>query len=345
VSEPAVVARQVSKRFGALRAVDGLDLVIEQGAIFGLVGPNGAGKSTTFGILCGWLAPTSGEAQVLGTPCRRLHTLRGRVAALPQDAAFPPQIAVVDQLAHWARLGGLGARAALTEAERVLERVGLRELARQRGGTLSHGQRKRVGLAQALLGEPEVLFLDEPTAGLDPAARRAVHEIVAGLGAETTIVVSSHDLAEVQELCTHGAILDRGRSVAVGSMSALRGEGNEVAIEIRPGASVPWDALRVRFGATAVSLLEDPSGRATGRCAIRVQCAADVDIADAIGAALQMLLEGGVPILGVERGRSLESRFLEVTAPGQGAGADGRGVLPRSELSSAESSTRMSRSR
>jgi ABC-type multidrug transport system ATPase subunit len=302
---PAIVAQGLTKDYGAVRAIDALDLVIEQGTVFGLLGPNGAGKSTTFGILCGWLAPTSGIARVLDVDASELYRLRGRVGALPQDALFPPQISVGAQLAHYGRLAGQDARRARAEVERVLALVGLPEAAQKRSATLSHGQRKRVGLAQALIGEPEALLLDEPTAGLDPKAARGVRDLIGSLAPAATVVVSSHNLAEIQDICSHGAILDRGRCIVSGTIDALTLRGQEVTIETRPEAAVPWDALRKAFGADAV--------RDGGDGQIHLAATSGEDVADLIGAALRILLDAGTPILGVDRGQSLEQRFLELT--------------------------------
>ncbi len=293
------------KRYGAITAVDQMDLEVPAGALFGLLGPNGAGKSTTFGICCGWLRPTAGQVRVLGESSQALHRRRGRVAALPQDATFPRQVSVRAQLIHFGRLAGLDGQRAAQEADRVLALVGLADVAPRRGGELSHGMLKRVGLAQTLLGAPEVIFLDEPTAGLDPASARQVKDIIAGLAPRTTVVLSSHNLAEVQELCTHGAILDRGRVLVKGTLDDLTHKDAEIAVEFRPGAELPLAALQERFGPSRVVVTD-------GR--LRVTFAGERDAAEVIGETLKLLLAAGVPILGVRRGQSLESAFLELTS-------------------------------
>ena len=306
-----VTVRALEKHYGPVKAVSGLDLSVERGSVFGLLGPNGAGKSTTFNILCGWVRADAGEATVLGVPSREVHRLRGRVAALPQDAAFPPQIPVLRQLAFFAALGGVPPARAVDEARRALDAVGMGGAAGRRGGELSHGMLKRVGLAQALLGAPEVVFLDEPTAGLDPAAARQVKDIIQGLAPRATVVVSSHNLAEIQEICTHGAILDRGRLVATGTIHELTRRGTEVTIELGAGAHVPLDRLQAAFGAAGVALVDETT--------LRIISPAGSDVAAAIGEALRLLLDARVPILGVRRGTSLERAYLEATAAPKGA--------------------------
>jgi len=291
------------KHYGPTPAVDGLDLEVPRGSVFGLLGPNGAGKTTTFGMLCGWLAPTRGRAEILGLRPRDLHRLRGRVAVLPQDAELPAQVSVTLTLAHYGRLMGLGQDAHRHVAS-ALERVGLADAARLRGDQLSHGMLKRVALAQAILGEPEVVLLDEPTSGLDPKSARAIKDLIAGLAPKTTVVLSSHNLAEVQELCTDGAILDRGKLVLAGSMDAITRRGAEVQFHSRAESAWPVEALAQAFGRDAV--IAEPAH-------LRLRFSSQADPAEIIGRALRMLLDAGVPILGVERGTSLERAFLEVT--------------------------------
>jgi ABC-type multidrug transport system ATPase subunit len=305
MSVAVVATRSLTKSYGAITAVDRLDLEVPRGAVFGLLGPNGAGKSTTFGILCGWLRPDAGEAVVLDTPSRALFRLRGRVGAMPQDAAFPPQVSVHRQLVYYGLLGGLDRAHAAREADRVLGLVHLRDVANRRGNQLSHGMLKRVALGQALLGNPEVIFLDEPTAGLDPANARQFKDLIAGLAPRATVIVSSHNLAEIQEICTHGAILDKGRLVVAGTIGALTRRGTEISIELGEEAKPPLAELSAKLGADAVVLVDPRT--------LRVQCPPNADVAQIIAEALRVLLDHQTPILGVRRGTSLEAAFIEAT--------------------------------
>ena len=305
MSDAVVRIRGLRKCYGPTVAVAGMDLEVPQGALFGLLGPNGAGKTTTFGILCGWLKPTAGSATVLDTPCHRLYRIAGRVGAMPQDAAFPRQVAVYSQLLHFARLSGMDGARAKREADRVLAAVGMHEAGRYRGSELSHGMLKRVALAQALIAGPEVLFLDEPTAGLDPAASRKIKDLIKSLTPRATVLVSSHNLAEIQEVATHGAILDHGRVVASGSLDVLTRRGGEVTIEVREGATIPGPALEAAIPGASIRI---------DRERIYVTFDANTDVADVIGRLLRILLDARVPVLGVLRGTSLENAFLEATA-------------------------------
>jgi ABC-type multidrug transport system ATPase subunit len=305
MSGAVIRTRGLSKRYGRTTALANLELEVPRGAVFGLLGPNGAGKSTTFGILCGWLRADAGEATVLDTKSHELSRLSGKVSAMPQDAAFPPQVSVEQQLRFYGRLGGLLASEAEKEAKRVLSLVELADAAGRRGNQLSHGMLKRVALAQALLGKPEVIFLDEPTAGLDPATARHIKDVIAAQAPRATVVVSSHNLAEIQEICTHGAILDKGQQVAAGTIAELTRSGTEITIELGPNAQVPLDALAARFGAESVALLDAQT--------LRIVSPSTTDVAQVISGALRVLLEHETPILGVRRGTSLERAFLEAT--------------------------------
>lgn len=305
MSDVVVALAGLRKLYGRTVAVDGMDLEIPRGALFGLLGPNGAGKSTTFGVLCGWLKQTAGTATVLGTPSDRLFTLGGRVAALPQDASFPRQVSVYSQLCHFGRLMGMTSGEARRQTTRVLEAVGLPDIGKRRGHELSHGMLKRVGLAQALIGNPEVIFLDEPTSGLDPVSARKIKDVIAAMVPSCTVILSTHNLAEVQELCSHGAILDHGRLVVSGTIDDLTRRGAELTIELREGGLLPTSDLQAAFGEDAVEI--HPR-------LLRIRFSSQEDAADAIKRALRILLEHDVAILGVHRGTTLETAFLEATS-------------------------------
>jgi ABC-type multidrug transport system ATPase subunit len=306
VNAPVVVCRQVVKQYGAQRALDGLNLEVPQGAIFGLLGPNGAGKSTAFGVMCGWLQATSGETEVLGTPSRELWRVAGRVSALPQDASFPPQLAIREQLAMYARAGGMTATTALQEADRTLALVKLHDAGHKRGSQLSHGMHKRAGLAQALLGRPEVIFLDEPTSGLDPVTAREIKDLIASLRSHATVIVSSHNLSEVQEICSHGAILDHGRLVAYGTIADLTRQGAEVTIHVRDLTAATIRRLCERFGNGNVQA--EPSSPT-----LRIRFASTEDPAGINRDALRILLDTNTPVLGLSAGTSLERAFIDLT--------------------------------
>ncbi len=217
--DAAIWTRGLSKRFGRVRAVDGLDLSVPRGSLFGLLGPNGAGKSTTIRLLTGLVRATAGEACVLGVPVARRLALGGRVGALVEEPAFYAHLSAWQNLALLASLSGPVPRKRL---EQVLDIVGLSEVARRRVGTYSHGMRQRLGIAQALVPRPELLILDEPASGLDPEGMAEVRELLKSLRDEgMTIFLSSHMLAEVEQTCTHVAVMMRGQVVAQGETGGM----------------------------------------------------------------------------------------------------------------------------
>ncbi len=238
----------LGKDFGAKKALDGISFSVEKGAPVALVGPNGAGKTTLFSLLCGYLSADRGDISILGHKPGSA-ALFGKLAALPQDANLDPRFAVHQQLVFYGRLQGMSKKEAVRQADRCLELVGLSDVARQAPGELSHGMRKRVSIAQALLGEPQLVLLDEATAGLDPVHARQVRELVASLADEVTFILSSHDLAELERLCAHVLHLEQGKLIthrreetgaALKHLTlrlAKKGEGIEESLALLEGVS------------------------------------------------------------------------------------------------------------
>jgi Cu-processing system ATP-binding protein len=217
----AVRVRGVVKHFGAVRAVDGVDLDVHAGEVFGLIGHNGAGKSTLFRMMLGLLRPSAGEILVRGaaTTGAGFRAARRGIGYLPENVVLYDNLSGLETLRFFARLKDAPAR----ECDAVLERVGLAYAAGRPVREYSKGMRQRLGFAQALLGAPRVLFLDEPTTGLDPEAIRAFHATLDQLRSEgVTVILTSHILAELQDHVDRLAILGSGRLRALGSVQELR---------------------------------------------------------------------------------------------------------------------------
>ena len=217
----AVSLRGVTKHYGALHAVDGVDLDIARGEIFGLIGHNGAGKSTLFKMMLGLIPATSGEILVGGASVRGrgFRAARRHLGYLPENVVLYDNLSGLETLRFFAKLKG----APLAQCQPALDRVGLAHAGKRPVREYSKGMRQRLGFAQALLGSPQVLFLDEPTSGLDPQAIRDFYATLRGLQAEgVTIIITSHILAELQERVGRLAILSAGKVQAVDSVQALR---------------------------------------------------------------------------------------------------------------------------
>jgi ABC-2 type transport system ATP-binding protein len=322
--EIAIRLNKVTKKFGAKVAVDDVSFTVKMGTVYGLIGPNGAGKTTTFSMLAGFLRPTAGQVEVLGHAPTQVDELRSRLGVLPQDALLPAQDKVGEFLRHAALLQNIPKDKAEQEARDVLTEVEGRDWYDLRCGSLSHGMAKRVALAQALLGEPDVVLLDEPTAGLDPKVAYEVRQLIKGRKKRCTMIVSSHNLQELEEVCDAAAILDRGRLVASGSISELTASSEEVHFKIgRPPPGTP--AYREGVGLPLAAIRELPIVRRVEYDDERreIVCYFDrgmpdprggtVDAESVIEAVLWVLLNHRIRIAGVTKGRGLEQRVMELT--------------------------------
>ena len=210
-----IEASHLTKEFGSIRAIDDVTFTIPRGEIVGFLGPNGAGKTTTMRILCGIFPPTVGTARIGGFDTREAPLeARRRLGYFPENAPFYPDIAVTPYLRYVAKLKDVDRSRRRSEIDRVIESCGLTRVADRLVGKLSKGFRQRVGLAQALLGDPEVLILDEPTAGLDPEQVTEIRGLIRGLSGERTVLLSSHILSEVSLLCRRIIVINGGKILA-----------------------------------------------------------------------------------------------------------------------------------
>jgi ABC-type multidrug transport system ATPase subunit len=304
----AVETFDLGRKFGYLTAVDNLNLKVPAGSIFGFIGPNGAGKTTTFSMLCAFIRPTSGTAGILGEDIKDFHRLSGRIGAFPQDAAFHRNVPLRTSLIFLGRLQGMDKNAASLEAERVLSMVGLSERKMEKGKNLSHGMAKRFGIAQAFIGKPELIFLDEPTSGLDPENAHTIRELIVAMKLKNTVVVSSHNLEEIEKICTDAGIIDRGRLITQGSMSVITGQGDQALFDVRFEEEFPLNEIK-----TLKEIAHAEFSGESGSGKLMVRFHADALPESAITGILSCLIKNKVLISNMVRGRSLEDRYLEIT--------------------------------
>jgi ABC-2 type transport system ATP-binding protein len=307
-ADHAVLTHGLTKRFGTRNAVDGVDLAVPTGSVFGFLGPNGSGKTTTIRMLLGLIGATSGSVEVLG---ERMPdgwaSVLPRVGALVEGPGFAPYLSGAANLRRLdsadARADGRSRRKRISDA---LERVGLTAAADKKVKAYSLGMKQRLGLANALLRPRELLVLDEPTNGLDPQGTREVRTLVRTLSGDgTTVFVSSHLLAEIQQLCSHVGVMRAGRMVAQGTLDDLRGLGAAV---VRITTPDPGAAARVLADrGMAPALPDGPAGDV--RAPLPDGLAPEVLVA--------ALVEAGVRVRGfaVEE-PSLEDRFVALTGEG-----------------------------
>ena len=306
---PALATAGLTKRFGAQTAVDGIDLDVPTGSVYGFLGPNGSGKTTTIRMALGLVRPSAGTVSLLGRPMPGdLRAVLPRVGALVDGPAFHPYLS---GRANLARLDAADRfadpRTSRTRIDAALDRVGLLHAGTKRYRAYSLGMRQRLGIAAALLVPREMLVLDEPTNGLDPQGTREVRSLVASLGAEgVTILVSSHLLSEVEQICTHVGVMRTGRLVAQGAIDELRAGQRATARVTTPDGAAAARVL-ARAGLTETATSDEGAAGILG----------DVPPEDVVAA----LVGAGIAVRGfvVDRPR-LEDLFIQLTGEGFDAG-------------------------
>ena len=281
MGQAMIEVRDLRKTFGAVEAVRGISFRVERGEIVGFLGPNGAGKTTTLRILAGIFPPTSGEVRIAGRdPARDPLACRRAVGYFPEYAPFYPDLRVEGYLRFVARLKRIPRAERRRAVARVLASCGLEGVVRRRVGTLSKGYRQRVGLAQALCGDPPILILDEPTIGLDPEQVVEIRDLVRALGGSRTIFFSSHILSEVEALCERVIVVARGRLVGEGTARELServGRRQRVVLRVDGPAEAVAAALAALPGVERV---------AREAAAFVLEAAASADVARAAGEAM-----------------------------------------------------------
>jgi ABC-2 type transport system ATP-binding protein len=313
-----VSIKGLSKSYDRVQALKEVSFDVPAHSIFGLLGPNGAGKTTLFSIVAGFLKKDAGTIEVLGIDNRNIHRLQGRISILPQDAQFQRNVPILEQLVFFQLLAGQPKNQAGEEVIQSLDMVGLKSFAGRRVSSLSHGMVKRLGIAQAFLGHPEVILLDEPTAGLDPASARQIRDLIKQLQERATIVVSSHNLSEIQELCDHVAILDHGRLVLAGSVDEITRADREYNLTLsRPLQDGELEQLNSIPGLRSIKSVSrskaEPDGGSVEYLVILDLSDDQVDQDTVVSGILRKILDMGIAPRKLSEGRSLETHFLEVT--------------------------------
>ncbi len=306
-----IEVENLTKRYGRTTAVDGVSFRVQKGEILGFLGPNGAGKTTTMRILTCYLPPTEGTARVAGYDVFEAPLeVKKRVGYIPETPPLYPDMAVDDFLDFCAKIKGLPAA---SRQGKIDEAVGKTKIGDVRGkliGRLSKGYRQRVGLAQAILANPDVLILDEPTAGLDPKQIIETRELIKSLGGDHTIVLSTHILPEVSMTCGRVVIINKGKVVAEDTPAnltrRLRGAG-ALRVDVRGDAAAAAEAVRAVAGVVAVRSRSESSEATT----LEVEAEAGRDVRAQIARAV---VGHGLDLLALQQvGMSLEEIFLHLT--------------------------------
>jgi ABC-2 type transport system ATP-binding protein len=312
-------ASGISKSYGDFEALSDLSFEVGHGEILGLLGPNGAGKTTAIRVLTTIYTPTRGSFSLDGIPHTRPAEIRGRIGVLPESTGYPVQLTGEEYLVYFGRLFGMSRGRATAGAADLLSKVGLAERAASRIATYSRGMRQRLGIARALVNDPEVLFLDEPTLGFDPKGQREVLDIIRDITQErgATVVLSTHFLEAVEQVCSRVIILNRGRVVADGTVEEVK---HLVKVPLSGRFRVPPAmqdfALEILKGLPGVTGVR-PQGTGTGSLVVTMDAGGagpDTDGAEGLDDAISALLGAHVHILSfTQESASLSDAFLEIT--------------------------------
>jgi ABC-2 type transport system ATP-binding protein len=342
---PVIEIQELYKYYGDRRAIGPLSTSIAQGEVIGLLGLNGAGKTTTLRVLACDLLPTSGTVKVAGFDVvERPDEVRAKVGYLPDRPPLYDDMTVREYLAYAARLRNVPTNDVKKRVSDVFDLTEIGSVGDQLIGSLSHGYRQRVGIAQSIVHGPELVVLDEPISGLDPVQIMEMRELVRGLRGSHTVVVSSHILTEISETCDRILVIDEGRIAWSGTeaeLSATLKQGMRVGLTVRAaGASSLATAEKARAaltnldGVREVEILE-PAEAGEGIASLRV--AVTRDVRDAVG---RSLVEAGLGILELAREKELESMFLELLGEGQEQGGRKRRKKKRAEADAAAAASR-----
>lgn len=322
-----ITVENLTRRYGRTVAIDNISFEVRRGDIVGFLGPNGAGKTTTMRILAGFLPPTSGRVSVAGIDVM-LDSLEARrhVGYMPENVPMYPEMRVEEYLRYRGRLKNLGGRRLRTRVKEMLEECGLLDARKKLIGSLSKGYRQRVGLADSLLHEPELLILDEPTIGLDPHQVRHIRNLIRGLAQRHTVLLSSHILSEVEAICRHVIILNRGRIQASDStgnlVGVLQGFG-QVSVEVEG----PWEAVSAALAALphVIKVSHERPGSWTR---FLMQCEKGCDIRAAV---FDCISRSGWRLRELRQDRkNLEDIFVEMTGAVEPEPVPG--VIPEQEI-------------
>ena len=300
------------KRYGSKTAVEDLTFTIQDTGVYGLLGPNGAGKSTTMNIITGYISATSGTVLVQGQDIVAQAAAAKRcIGYLPEQPPLYPDMTVEEYLRFAAELKGVRPKTARCEAvQAVCDRVGLQGTGRRLIANLSKGYRQRVGIAAALLGEPKIIILDEPTVGLDPAQVLEVRSLIRELGKTHTVILSSHILSEVQSICDDVLILAHGKLIARGTPQQLAQRLSAKGSISATAQGSREDVLRAAAGVAGLQNIT-VTGQENGEISFTAESAAGADLR---GALSQALAAAGCPVLRLSaQTASLEDVFLQLT--------------------------------
>ncbi|MEJ2205202.1 MAG: ABC transporter ATP-binding protein [Gemmatimonadota bacterium] len=312
-----LVAEDLHKSYGPRPALRGLSFSLKERTILGFLGPNGAGKTTAIRILTTIIQPSAGRFRVAGLPSDRPQQIRRRIGVLPESLGFPGNMTGTEFVTYYGRLYGLSAGQARAKAQAMIQAVGLKQRGRSLIKSYSRGMRQRLGIARALINDPAVVFLDEPTLGLDPKGQQELQGLVRWIARERNagVILCSHQLSEVETVCDEVVILSTGRVVAQGSVAEVIGGTDSSVLRVHVPAAARDEARRALLRAPGVETVQSADGEGW----LRIELAAGGTSFTLNGqhvnnVVLNELIKSRVPVLGLQTGGGrLQDVFLEIT--------------------------------
>jgi len=308
----AIQIQDLHKRYGEVRALDGLQLEVQKGSIYGFLGPNGAGKTTTLRILSGLARADSGKVTIDGDAEVAVNHPSNHIGYLPEEPAFYTWMTPNEFLDYTGEIFHLDAKTRKARASELIELSGLKEAQKRKIGGFSHGMRQRLGFAQAMMNEPDVLLLDEPVSALDPAGRKEILELIQSLRGRCTILMSTHILADVERVCDTIGIIDKGRMVIQADRGELlnRYAVSAIDVELANGSAAKIEEIKATFeridGVSSVGIEQNT-----------LHIAAQ-DVQPILPRLMQMIMAQGVQVNKIEVVRpSLEDIFMQLTGEGR----------------------------
>jgi len=314
-----ITVEHLTKRYAAVTAVNDISFDVEKREIIGFLGPNGAGKTTTLRVLTGYLTATAGKVVVDGHDVfREPEAFKRQIGYLPENVPLYPEMRVGEYLHYRAALKQVPRAERTAAVDRVIERCGIGDVARRIVGQLSKGYRQRVGLSDALVADPKILILDEPTIGLDPNQIRQVRELILELGHERTVILSSHILPEVEAVCSRVLIINKGRIVGQGRPAELRAEVESKSSTITAEVRDPEKRAKVALGGVeGVHSVGEPRKADGGLLEFEIEAEPGPDVRERI---FDSAVETGFKLLGLRaKTISLEDVFIEITTDEEAA--------------------------
>jgi ABC-type multidrug transport system ATPase subunit len=305
VTATALKVTGLRKRYGPQMALDGLDLEVPRGSLFGLVGSNGAGKTTLMSIVAGLVRPDAGHVDVLGLGPFDAGTHRGKLSLLPQDSRMPSYARAGQVLEYYARLQGMTANEARQAARVQLEKLRLGDRIQSPVRSLSHGMMRRLTVAQAFLGHPDLVILDEPTSGLDPAEVGNLRNLIRAEKGKQTVVISSHILSELEDICDHVAFIEKGKTVRCAALEDITHQRRMICYRLAPRQTL--DLRDLGIGLPGMNWRWEP-----GANELIVEIAqGEFDPVQVNAVILPRLLQRGIGILEILRGSTLETEYIK----------------------------------